>query len=66
MKDKNSNKWILHAGFNWMDMRHIFVTHKHVDHLMGIIWMVRMICQFINGGETIILNGSPRKTGTLQ
>ena len=24
-------------------MRHIFVTHKHVDHLMGIIWMVRMI-----------------------
>jgi len=37
-----------HAGFNWMDMRHIFVTHKHVDHLIGIIWMVRMICQFMN------------------
>ena len=32
-------------------MRHIFVTHKHVDHLMGIIWMVRMICQFMNHGE---------------
>ena len=32
-----------HAGYDWMDMRHIFVTHKHVDHLMGIIWMVRMI-----------------------
>ena len=28
-----------------------FVTHKHVDHLMGIIWMVRMICQFMNHGE---------------
>ena len=40
-----------HAGFNWMDMRHIFVTHKHVDHLMGIIWMVRMFCQFMNQGE---------------
>ncbi len=40
-----------HAGFDWMDMRHIFVTHKHVDHLMGIIWMVRMICQFMNHGE---------------
>jgi ribonuclease Z len=49
-----------------MDMRHVFVTHKHVDHLMGIIWMVRMICQFMNDGETIILNGSPRKTGILQ
>lgn len=34
-----------------MDMREIFVTHKHVDHLMGIAWMVRMICQFMNHGE---------------
>ena len=33
------------AGFDWKDMREIFVTHKHVDHLMGIIWMIRMICQ---------------------
>ena len=40
-----------HAGYDWMNMRHIFVTHKHVDHLMGIIWMVRMICQFMNHGE---------------
>ena len=28
-----------HAGFNWMDMREIFITHKHIDHLTGIIWM---------------------------
>lgn len=42
---------IKHAGYNWMDVRHIFVTHKHVDHLMGIIWMVRMICQFMNSGK---------------
>lgn len=40
-----------HAGFDWMDICHIFVTHKHVDHLMGIIWMVRMICQFMNHGD---------------
>ena len=32
-------------------MCHIFVTHKHMDYLMGIIWMVRMICQFMNHGE---------------
>lgn len=42
---------IKHAGYDWMDVRHIFVTHKHIDHLMGVIWMVRMICQFMNHGE---------------
>ena len=40
-----------HAGYNWMDMRHIFVTHKHVDHLLGIMWMVRMICQYMRQGD---------------
>lgn len=40
-----------HAGYNWMDMRHIFVTHKHMDHLMGIFWMVRMICQYMKEGK---------------
>lgn len=39
------------AGLDWMDMREIFITHKHIDHLMGIIWMVRMICQFMNRGK---------------
>ena len=32
-----------HAGFHWMDMREIFVTHKHIDHILKIIWMMRMI-----------------------
>lgn len=39
-----------HAGFDWMDMRHIFVTHKHMDHLLGVVWMVRTICQFMEHG----------------
>ena len=39
------------ANLNWMDMRHIFVTHKHLDHIMGIIWMVRMICQNMRSGK---------------
>lgn len=42
---------IKHAGYDWMDLRHIFVTHKHVDHLLGIVWMVRMICQFMDHGN---------------
>ena len=40
-----------HAGINWMDVRHIFVTHKHVDHLLGVFWMVRMICQFMSHSD---------------
>ncbi len=55
MADGGGGSTILHqlkyAGYNWMDIRHIFVTHKHVDHFLGIIWMVRMICQFMNHGE---------------
>lgn len=23
----------------------IFVTHKHMDHLLGILWLIRIICQ---------------------
>ena len=31
-------------------MREIFVTHRHVDHLLGILWMMRMICQNMHRG----------------
>ncbi len=55
MTDGGGGNTVLHqikcAGYDWMDIRHIFVTHKHLDHLIGIIWMVRMICQFMNHGE---------------
>lgn len=34
-----------YADLNWMDMRDIFVTHKHLDHLTGIFWMIRMFLQ---------------------
>lgn len=39
------------AGYKWQDIHEIFVTHKHVDHLLGIIWMVRMICQGMSQGK---------------
>lgn len=44
-------KQLKEAGVNWKDVRDIFVTHKHVDHLMGIIWLVRMICQNMSRGN---------------
>ena len=39
------------AGLDWTDMHDIFVTHKHIDHIMGIVWMIRMICQSMARGE---------------
>lgn len=34
-----------HAGLSCTDIHEIFITHKHTDHLLGIIWVVRAICQ---------------------
>lgn len=39
------------AGYSWKDMRDIIVTHKHIDHLLGIVWMLRMICQGMSRGQ---------------
>ena len=33
------------AGIDWRDIREIFVTHKHIDHVVGIVWLIRLICQ---------------------
>ena len=38
------------AGIVVTDIHDIFVTHKHLDHLMGIIWIVRVICQMMSNG----------------
>jgi ribonuclease Z len=40
-----------HANFHLNDIKEIFVTHKHIDHLMGIIWVVRAICQLMRDGR---------------
>lgn len=40
-----------HVGYNWVDMQHIFVTHKHIDHLLGIVWMIRVLCQSMSRGS---------------
>lgn len=39
------------ADLDWKNMRTIFVTHKHIDHILGIVWMVRMICQNMSQGK---------------
>lgn len=39
------------AGVDPLEIRDIFVTHKHIDHLLGILWMCRIICQAMSGGK---------------
>ena len=39
------------AGIEWSRVRNMFVTHRHMDHIMGMLWMIRMICQAAKRGE---------------
>lgn len=33
------------------DIHEIFVTHAHTDHILGVVWMIRMISQAVQKGE---------------
>lgn len=33
------------VGISFKDIHDIFVTHKHIDHLLGIIWIIRLVLQ---------------------
>ncbi len=41
-----------YAGCQCTDIADIFITHKHIDHLLGVIWVIRTICQGIAQGQT--------------
>lgn len=43
-------KQLKSAGADWRNVRNIFVTHRHLDHLLGVMWMTRLICQNMNTG----------------
>ena len=32
-------------------IHNIFVTHEHTDHIMGIVWMVRMVAAAMKKGK---------------
>lgn len=33
------------VGIGIADIHHLFVTHAHTDHILGVIWVVRMVAQ---------------------
>ncbi len=39
------------AGIRWKGIREIFVTHRHLDHIGGIFWMMRMILGAMRSGK---------------
>lgn len=44
-------------NIRYEQIHHIFVTHEHTDHILGIIWMVRFIAtRMLNGSYTGDLN----------
>lgn len=44
------------AGLDWKNISTVFVTHKHMDHILGIFWILRMFCQGLARGQ---YQGSP-------
>lgn len=32
-------------------MHHLFITHAHTDHLLGVVWVVRLVAQSIEKGK---------------
>lgn len=53
--DAGGGNGILHrleqAGISLSSIHHIFVTHTHTDHILGVVWVVRMIAQSMNAGK---------------
>lgn len=39
------------AGIPLTSLNYMFVTHAHTDHILGCIWIIRMISTAINRGE---------------
>ena len=37
-----------HAGFALQDIHEIFITHSHIDHILGAIWLIRISAQLMH------------------
>lgn len=42
---------IKHAGFTLPDIHDVFISHSHIDHILGLIWIIRIAAQKMNRGE---------------
>jgi len=44
-----SNLEKLNIGIN--EIHHVFISHKHNDHISGVIWIIRAVAQQISNGK---------------
>jgi ribonuclease Z len=53
--DAGGGNGILHqleqAGIALQEIHDIFITHTHTDHILGVVWVLRMIAQAMNSGK---------------
>ena len=38
------------AGIDWRSVRQVFITHRHLDHFTGALWLLRMIAYGMRHG----------------
>ena len=38
------------AGIDWRRIGDLFVSHTHIDHLLGAVWVLRLFCHHMNEG----------------
>lgn len=39
------------ANIALSSIHHLFITHAHTDHILGCVWVVRMVAQAMNSGQ---------------
>ena len=44
-------KQLERAALPLVDIHDMFITHTHTDHILGAVWIVRMVAQSIYGGK---------------
>lgn len=38
------------VGLHLADIHHLFITHAHTDHLLGAVWIIRVVAQMYHKG----------------
>lgn len=44
-------KRIKQAGFTIPELRHLFITHSHTDHILGAVWIIRSVINLASDGN---------------
>lgn len=39
------------AGIPWRDVHDIFITHRHIDHSLGVMWLLRHVLAAVKDGS---------------